>query len=57
MLFMLAGTASPFDSGLHRALYKLLLRADKEQHYRERKQYNTRQCQICFLEVGHVYRL
>ena len=54
---MLAGTASPFDSGLHRALYKLLLRADKEQHYRERKQYNTRQCQICFLEVGHVYRL
>ena len=54
---MLAGTASPFDPGLHRALYKLLLRADKEQDYREGKQHNTRQCQIRFLEVGHVYRL
>ena len=54
---MLAGAASPFDPGLHRALYTLLLRADKEQNYREGKQYNTRQCQIRFLEVGHVYRL
>ena len=57
MRFMLAGAASSFDSGLHRALYKLLLRADKEQDYREGKQHNTRQCQIRFLEVGHVYRL